>query len=372
LDIPPIRLPEFPASAVPPRTVPSMRFAVRTALESLLNSVDFLKLLAPAPDGQISWDEFKNKVRAFYMFEYVDSVLNLSANPDLSLLQLIAQAAHLGPHFCVWATEGLGHYYTELVLTRGVFPAALLNAAEVSGVPSMSLVPLHTGMGLSLAQAVLNAMDHADPASYGAWLETFLQLCRGNSRAGFANMAYEALGLVACNLHSALVAHIDRYLCQTNPSLLAYFWHGTGRAIYFSPTNFLPFRNAPWQGLERCRQEPPHDLGKRNAVAGFAWALTLVNIRQPEIMATFLKHHEQQISKNDWFRNGLCSALTIWRDAAPQDPHLEEFHRYQPSFGSAPAWNRYVKPCCDWVVQNYPSLKARAQLSEMFQYQKLS
>jgi len=121
-----------------------MRVAVKTALESLLRSVDFLKLFSPAPDGQISWDEFRNKLQAFYMFEYVDSVLNLSAGPDFPLLNFIDQAAELGPYFRVWTVEGLGHYYTELALARGGFPSALLDAKNLIAAPSASLVPLHT------------------------------------------------------------------------------------------------------------------------------------------------------------------------------------------------------------------------------------
>ena len=351
-----------------PRAVPYMRVAVKTALESLLRSVDFLKLFSSAPDGQISWDEFRNKLQAFYMFEYVDSVLNLSAGPDFPLLNFIDQAAGLGPYFRVWTVEGLGHYYTELALARGGFPSALLDAKNLIAAPSASLVPLHTGMGLSLAQVVLNAMDRADPAHYSGWLETFWQLCRGNSRAGYAAIPFEALGLVACNLHPQLVASIDQHLLRTNTDLLAYFWHGIGRAIYFAPTNFLPFRSAPWQGLKRCQEEPPHVLGRCNAVAGFAWALTLVNIRQPEIMATFLSHHEQQISENDSFRNGVCSALAIWHDSAPDDPYLKAFHHYAPDVHLAPAWHRHISPCCDWVSRNYPSL---TQLSELFRYREL-
>src|SRR5579872_6971426 len=257
---------QSPAELGPPRIVPLMRFAIKAALESLLGSVEFLKLLSPVPDGQIGWDEFKNKLQAFYLFEYVDSVLSLSSAADFSLLELVLQAANLGPYFSVWTTEGLGHYYTELVLARNGFPASLLGAGNVGGAPPASLTPLHTGMGLSLAQAVLNAMDQADPANYAGWLETFLQLCRDNSHDGYDALPYEALGLVAYNLHARLVAHIDRLLLRTNADLLAYFWHGIGRAIYFAPTNFPPFRNLPWRGMERCRRDPPHVLGRRNAV----------------------------------------------------------------------------------------------------------
>ena len=364
----PQSLPNVPAL----RTVSSMRFAVKTALESLLQSVKLFKLLSPLSDGQIIWDEFRNKVQAFYMFEYVDSVLNLSANSDFSLLELIDQATHLGPYLCVWTTEGLGHYYTELALSHGAFPGSLLNEKNLNAAPSASLVPLHAGMGLSLAQAVLNAMEQTNPANYASWLETFQQLCRSNSRIGYAAIPYEALGLVACNLHPRLIAHIDHYLLQRNADLLAYFWHGIGRAIYFSPMNFLPFRNAPWEGLERCRREPPHLVGKRNTVAGFCWALTLANIRQPEIMAAFLRHHEQHISENDAFANGLCSALVIWRDSAPADPHLDALRHYQPASELAPAWNRHVRQCCDLASKVYSSLKSSAQLSELFRYRELT
>jgi len=108
-----------------------------------------------------------------------------------------------------------------------------------------------------------------------------------------------------------LIAPIDLLLSSHYPDLLDYFWHGVGRALYFSPTQFLPLCSKPWQGLDTSLQEPPHEAGRRNAVAGFVWALTLVNIRNTEIVAEFLDRNVAHLPEPQTFVNGLCSALIV-------------------------------------------------------------
>ena len=58
-----------------------------------------------------------------------------------------------------------------------------------------------------------------------------------------------------------------------------------------------------------CLQEPPHETGKRNALSGFSFALTLVNVQSPEILRAFLKCHAQQFGG---CADGIQAALSVW------------------------------------------------------------
>jgi hypothetical protein len=200
--------------------------------------------------------------------------------------------------------------------------------------------------------------------------ETFLQVCRNNARPEYWRASAEALGLVVRNLYPALIPSLDRHFSQTDEEMLAYFWHGIGRGIYFTPPNFLPYWSAPWQGYEMCMQEPPHEIGRRNAVAGFAWAMTLVNLRQPEIVAAFLDQYGSSVATHDAFTNGVFSALVIWLNCAPHDTLVRCFLDYQS--GPSGSWSGNL-----WETQvrrpgrealHFFSTQSNVIVGELFQY----
>lgn len=350
------------------------RYMMKTAFEVMLHSAELLNSLTPEGDARLPWQECRNKLEAFYLFEHVDSVLGLSARASLSLAEMIDKTRILGPFFSVWATEGLGHYYTyivaaDLLASGGALPRDLLSSGDQARLPRESMVPLHTGMGLALAETLLGR--GSDP---GALADDFVQACRGNARQEYWRASVEALGLVVRNLYPHWIAPLDQHFSQTNEELLAYFWHGVGRGIYFTPPNFLPYWNALWQGYEMCVQEPPHDLGRRNAVAGFAWAMTLVNIRQPQIVAAFLDRYGARLAAEDAFANGVFSALVIWLDCAPHDTFVRQFFDYQPEgMGSRlhRLWETQVRSIGEEALR-FSSTDPDAAISGLFRYHPLA
>jgi hypothetical protein len=178
-----------------------------------------------------------------------------------------------------------------------------------------------------------------------AALARFVAACRENSREGYAEVALEALGLVARNLRPALVPLLDRGLAALDPGLPACFWHGVGRGLYFGPTNLVPCRCPLWPGLNKARSEPPHQLGRLNAVAGLSWALALVNVRHPEVIAAFVEHLGDGTAWGAAFSDGLCSALLVWDRWAPRSPQVAALlsHRAGPAGGgSQRRWERLV------------------------------
>ncbi len=347
------------------------RFAPRrlaqTSLWAMQQSAEVMKLMS-SPDGQVGWDELRNKLQAFSLFAYSDSVANSTAGPASVLTDLIRKASHLGPYRAVWATEGIGHHYADLKLSHTKRCEALLCDDSASRLPPESLVPLHAGMGLAFAEYVFDTAVQ-ERACDSHSLLAFLKLCEGNARSEYFGASYEALGLVIRNLHPHLVAAVDSDLTLFGEELLPYFWHGVGRAIYFAPTNFLPYRSAPWKAWAMCMTEPPHALGRRNAVAGLAWALTLVNIQQPEIMATFLKHHGRQMEESDAFANGVCSAAIIWLHSTASSDDLTAFHDYKPDSSLAELWKIYVEQTFESALRHYKAANTSNSLGQLFRYQ---
>ena len=344
------------------------RSMIKTALDLGRQSAKFFSYLDPHPEGKIAWDEFNNKLQAFSLFKFADTVINRAPQGHWSLPELVDRALQLGDYSSVWVIEGLGSYYADLQLKHGGLPDHLLSDVQSRMLPAAGVLPLHTGMGLVFAESVLQAMNDATPQP--VLLDRLVALCRNNSQEGYWGAVFEALGLVARNLYPHLITSIDLHLRQ-NEELLAYFWHGIGRGLYFVPTNFFPFHSAPWRAFDMCLREPPHETGRHNTVAGLAWALTLVNIRQPEIVAAFLKHHEKDMGEGDAVANGICSAMMIWRDSSPNDRYLNALAQYQPDSFLTPLWQKFVKESSDLARTYYPVLKTQQRLGELFRYQNI-
>jgi len=345
------------------------RRVVREIMIAMWHSAELSKQISSGSNTLLA-EEFQNKLEAFCLFEYIDYALSLDTAGPLSLSQLVARAARLNSYCSVWATEGVGHYFADAYLKDHSDPSALMSRPDSLGVPGSSLVPLNAGLGLALAEWLLGVgcgrrMDRHS-------LTTFVELCLCNCSPGYEGVGFEALGLVARSLYPHLMSAIDELLARHYPDLLEYFWHGAGRAVYFSLTQLFPFRSEPWHGLEMCLRESPHALGKRNAVAGFAWALALVNIRHPEIVAAFLDRRATQVPNPEALVNGLCSALLVWRSAQPGQRHVVDFVGYRRNLSDAPQsrlWARYVRQ--PWIQTLRERSWDELQMGLLFRYQSL-
>lgn len=349
------------------------RYMMKTAFEVMLQAVDAWKKISPVAGDGLQWQEFHNKLQAFYLFEYVDSVLGLSPDSNPDLQEMLLKTGSLGPFLSVWATEGLGHYYsyvlTSASLARGAtYPCGLLSHDQ-KNLPQASIIPLHTGMGLALAEAVL-----AQGGEAGTLAENFIQLCRSNSRPEYWRAAVEALGLVVRNLYPSLIMPLDQHFSAMSEELLGYFWHGVGRGIYFLPANSMPWWSVLSNGFDSCIQETPHELGRRNVVAGLAWAMTLVNLRHPEIIAAFLQQNGAKLADNDAFSNGVFSSLVVWLESAPDDSDVRSFCNYKPSHAQSSLlrlWDKQIRQPCSQAFR-YRETRKDTALDEIFRYQPYS
>jgi hypothetical protein len=200
-------------------------------------------------------------------------------------------------------------------------------------------------------------------------VDSFVHACVANSDDCYVEAAYESFGLACRSLYPQLVDPIYEYLFQRRHELLPYFWHGLGRAIYFSPLNLLPGRSAPWAGIQMCVSEPPNELAKQNAMAGFAWAMTLVNIRDPEVIQLLLQHHAKNMPEPQAFINGVYSSVIAWRDSSPEDASLAALARYQPNSstdGLVDLWNYYVARPCLQALTDYQAIHDAKRVGTIF------
>jgi hypothetical protein len=314
------------------------------------------------------WQEFWNKLECFGDFE---KARGAPAGPS-PLAEQVARCAALGPYRALWHVEGLGCRHAERASWRGAGPRGLLEEARAGALPVWSLISLHSGMGLGLADHLLGAVPPGGASgAVGEAVRRFVRACEGNAREGYFGAAFEGLGLVARNLYPHLVARINGRLWEAHRDLVGYFWHGVGRGLYFAPTHFVPGLRLAWQGVDKALREPPHELGRLNALAGLAWAVTLVNVRHPRVLERFLARYGGR-GADGAFADGVASAVLVWHDWAPASAHVGNLCRHRPdptTPGLAERWRRLVsEPAAYAVRREYPDLRARHRIGSVFRY----
>src|SRR4051794_9427505 len=294
------------------------REGLGTALRLLQQSAAVTAAVLPLRAG-LEWLELANKLEAFERFQGASALLQ----EGLGLSDLLRRAWGHGTYRYLWTAEGLG--YARAESARAAVPGRLL-----AGLPDRTIIPLHTGAALSFASRLLAPSRIGGPAELEDWLsrweESFLP--------GYRDLAAEALGLVARNLQPFRVPRLGESARAISPELADAFWHGVGRGLYFAPTHLMPWSGASGRAFAKAWREPPHESGRRNATAGLAWALTLVNLRHPEVLAGVLWRQGREIGSAEAFADGVASAVLVWYDAVGRDPCLDAFLAYRPPASS--------------------------------------
>jgi hypothetical protein len=342
------------------------------ALGVLRGAADLLRTTLPDCAGGPAWQELRNRLDCFEIFERVRVVPLRRPYWGLDVAGLAAGARRLGAYRALWATEALGYGLADRAWRAGGPPRGLF-ADGTPTLPSGLLTPLHAGAGLLFAERFLaGAGSRNRPAALRRALPLFITLCRANAREGYAGAMTEALGLVARNLYPRLVPAIDGQLSDWCPEGAEYFWHGVGRGLYFTPTSAVPWGCWAWQGLAKARSEPPHELGQLNAVAGLAWALTLVNVRHPGVLELFLRRYGHRLVDASAFANGVGSAALVWHRWAPATAYLDALCRHArgtPDGRFAARWRALVEgPCLTALAGRDPAGSSVGGTGPLFRY----
>ena len=347
------------------RNLPWRRVSRRT-FSAMLQCQKLFRHIGAQPVTRMRWDEFRNKMESFLAFEYADLNLGFPEEPIPSLQKLIARAETLKNPARVFATEGIAYRLAKSDLERNSTSGCLASFQDCADFGPGILVLLHAGLGLALAESVLSSMDERESAC-SQLVEQFSKLCQQTALPSYEGVAFEALGFIAQALYPSLIEKIDQCL-SANEDLLAYFWHGVGRGIYFSPENAFPFHSAPWRAVEMYLRQTPHELARQNAMAGLAWALIATNLSQPEIVASFLKHQAMEVRANIGFVSGVASAAIFWREVCPGEARLETLVQYDPTrIGLArDVWDQYVPGPWEDALGDRSLLKQGASPEELF------
>ncbi len=280
------------------------------------------------PDGEPAWRELADKLEAFDDFQRAaDLLASPQGRPALS--EGVARARKLEPWTRLWVLEGWG-YAAGRAAAEGLLADLPL--------PAPAMIPLHSGVGLALAA---QAVEEADRTSLDSAVRAFAARCRATARAGAEEAMLEALGLAARTLRPERVGEIACFLGSFEGGRLApCFWHGVGRALYFVPSHLLPWDRTG--AIREAAGEPPSTGGKLNAMAGLAWATTLVGLRHPEILDRFLGRcdgWEAQAAEH-----GIAAAVVVWVHANGRDDLLAHFLGYRAA--DLLRWRkRVVNPC---------------------------
>jgi hypothetical protein len=347
---------------------PYLAFKKSTALLSEL--VHATLFFVPGMDSELQWNEIKNKLEVFVLVRNLSGVLGLSDRVLSPLSTLVGQAYHLDPFKALWAVEGVGHYYADRTWNLHGSPQALLSGE--SNLPTKSLLMLHAGIGLAFADRIVGSLHLQSSANeIRAGLQRFHALCERNSMPGYRGAALESLGLVTREFYPDLVHRLAPRLEEIDPELPAYFWHGVGRALYFSRAYFLPVLSSGWEALERESRPGPE---RENATAGLAWAATLVNMRQPPIMEGILRSFVPRFSLGEAVANGVGSAVAMREDTTPGEKFVGDFcgHRPRARESTLPElWQQCVaSPCSRALNADYPALKRENSLERLFRFQE--
>ncbi len=360
-----------------PRALYDPGTALQLGSEFVWEMADSFRFFLPESKSLVAWREIRNKFDVYQLVRSVQKKLKLPREGDFNLSEFVDKAYALGPFAALWAVEGLGHDYADAARERGDELQDLLRGERIRDLPAKSLLMLHAGIGLSFAQRLLEPMNAKTPDEEIAQaVGEFVRLCRENSEPGYTGAALESLGLVTRTFHAELVEPVDRAVAAFGPDTQGFFWHGIGRAIYFLLVNFLPYRDPIYRAVEMGREEAPHDIARQNVMAGTAWALTLVNMRHPEVMAGFLEEHGDDLwEARAAFQNGVQSSMIMRFDTSEDDPNIETFRNFEPSEskGRLPEqWTRLIRtPIDDGLDRFYPVLKEKQRLEEVFRFQPL-
>jgi hypothetical protein len=329
------------------------------------------RLLAPK-QARLVWQELTNKAEVFALVRNLSSILNLPEGKFFPLTDLVQKAYARSPFEALWAVEGVGHYYADEYWKRQGPPIGLLADVDLP-IPAKSLLMLHAGMGLCFADRLIgNLTTESTPGEVRDALERFVMLCRDNSRQGYLGAAIESLGIATRDFYPDLFKPVTRQFRFVAPEFTGFYWHGIGRAIYFSRKFFIPRLFSMWSDVDHEAATEPDRL---SVLAGLTWAFTLVNMRHPEIVETALQSHDNDSWLGKAFSNGICSCFVMRTDTTPDEPFVLAFYRHRPPMQtsdlSSAREHRISGPASAGVDDYYPVLSQHSALDEVFRHQNL-
>jgi hypothetical protein len=336
---------------------------------------DALKSLGSSEARRLYAQQFRNNFAVVDFVNQSDAPTRLSADGSYPLDKRVRNC-YEGEHPerdwpALWKVEGVGERFAAAHLHASPNPRDLMTGVAGLNQPEKARLMLHSGMGLAFAKDVVRTITPwSSNAEFERALRRFIELCRENSQKGYVGAALQSLGLVTQTWHRQMVEPVSKHLQKIDPLAREFFWRAAGGAMYFSPLNWLP----GWSPYFTAETEPADRSAKQNARAGVACPFTIVNLRQPGIMANFLKRKSNEIKDKDAWLNGVLSALIMASESVPGPYYVAKFCEYQPKDSAGRnRWNEYIGSDLMARVDSYrETLKKYHRMDEIFRYQNLA
>ncbi len=278
--------------------------------------------------------EFQNRMAVFWQVLGSGVAAAGEAESATSLAERIKLAERKPGVLRVQAFEGLGRACIATAGNIDLGSPQVVDQATVASLPEYSRLSINLGVGLGLAEMVFSAVEEdAGDEELVELLERVLQLCREQSTSGFLTAAAESVGVYLRVFRARLSQrffHLVQSASIEDESRKA-FWHGVGRAYYFLASHSSP--GSIKLGFERIVREAPMEEALRNMVSGFAFAVTFVNLRSPEVVdGLFLQEINLGDAPREPLSEGCVLACCLFERAKRDgDETLEAFLAYEPN-----------------------------------------
>ena len=297
---------------------------------AIRRGTDAARIATSPKAAAASMTELKNKAEVYYLVRGNRLSLGIPAEiPEPFPLDTYLEKAYDREDFAaLFAVEGLGREFgkSQVILDPNV--SGILLEENQPNLPDKSLFMLHAGIGMGFAKHLLDELpsDHGHPELREA-INSFVTLCRSNSRPGYQIAALEPLGLVTRTFHGHLTDDVDQILSEDHPDLRGLFWHGAGRAVYFLAKNTMPC--ATWDSCLQCECESVDEESKKQLFAGHAWAFTMTNMRQPEVLLhSFVGPHASDHPFPELFERGVAAAVVMREDSSPKTDIISQLREF--------------------------------------------
>lgn len=277
------------------------------------------------PEPLASTLELAARVEAFTRFRLATAE---AERGGLTASAVLRRGRRMAPWARLWLQEGFAYGWAGRLL-KGERPTARL-AELLRSAPDELRLPLHTGVGMALAQRYLHSRPSPRPGAgpgrrwAAAVLRSMRQAVAEVSLGGMERAAFEPLGFVARTVCPWVLPELGRELTRDgSPAATAALWHGAGRGLYFVPQSLRPGVAAGV--FHRAVREALGDDGRCASLAGAAWALTLVNLRSPGVVAAALEREVARCTPAERAAaaSGAASAAALWWRVHGRDRRLE-------------------------------------------------
>lgn len=244
-----------------------------------------------------AWRELGNKVAAYSLFRR--GWLAATVRPGAPVTRRLDRAASRDAWSRLFVTEGLAY-------------ARAAEAAPAETLPDWALAPWHFGLGLALAVRALPDLARAARRDeLDAALAGFTRRALRAAVPGWEEAVLQGLGFAARLVRPRLIDRLDEAFRPLDPSLRGTFWHGVGRGLYFAPDRALPRQGPAARALQEALDRPPDGEARGHTLAGLGWAITLINLRHPEVLQAFLARHADDFPADGDFARGVAAASRL-------------------------------------------------------------